>query len=106
MRVVVDSSGVTDVEPALTLDGPDVVGTVVVDSPEVEEIPEVEEVEPALTLDGPDTVGAVVVEPAVHLVQIVDVEVRVTVETVLVGMVRVEPPRVTVCVTGQVVTVV
>lgn len=64
------------------------------------------DVEPALTLDGPGVVGAAVVELSVHFVQIVDVEVRVTVETVLVGMVSVEPPVVTVCVTGQVVTVV
>lgn len=62
-------------------------------------------VEPAATLEGTD-VGAVVVMPAEHLVQIVEVEVRVTVDTVLVGTVIVEPPVVIVLVMGQVVTVV
>lgn len=47
-----------------------------------------------------------VVAPAVHLVQMVDVEVNVTVETVLVGTTTVDPPVVMVLVTGQVVTVV
>lgn len=46
------------------------------------------------------------VAPAEHLVQTVEVEVRTTVETVLVGTRIVDPPVVTVLVTGQVVTVV
>lgn len=46
------------------------------------------------------------VAPAEHLVQMVEVEVRTTVETVLVGTRIVDPPVVTVLVTGQVVTVV
>jgi len=45
------------------------------------------------------------VAPVEHLVQMVEVEVRTTVETVLVGTRTVEPPVVTVLVTGQVVTV-
>lgn len=52
------------------------------------------------------SMGAVEVALAEHLVQMVEVEVRVTVETVLVGTVMVEPPEVIVLVTGQVVTVV
>lgn len=62
-------------------------------------------VEPADTLEGTGVTGAVVT-PAEHLVQMVEVEVRVTVETVLLGTVIVEPPVVIVLVTGQVVTVV
>ena len=41
-----------------------------------------------------------------HLVQIVELDVNVTVETVVVVWVISEPPEVTVLVTGQVVTVV
>lgn len=52
------------------------------------------------------SVGAVGLVLAEHLVQVVEVEVRVIVETVLVVIVTVEPPVVTVLVTGQVVTVV
>lgn len=50
--------------------------------------------------------GVVCVALAEHLVQMVEVEVRVMVETVLVGTVTVDPPVVIVLVTGQVVTVV
>ena len=52
------------------------------------------------------TVSGADVAPAEHLVQMVEVEVRTTVETVLVGTRIVDPPVVTVLVTGQVVTVV
>jgi hypothetical protein len=45
------------------------------------------------------------VEVAVHLLQIVDVDVKVTVETVCEVVTKVEEPEVTVLVTGQVVTV-
>lgn len=44
--------------------------------------------------------------PPTHLVQTVDVEVRVTVEAVWVVTVDVIPPEVMVLVTGQLVTVV
>lgn len=46
------------------------------------------------------------VAPVEHLVQMTEVEVRTTVETVVVGTRIVDPPDVTVLVTGQVVTVV
>lgn len=150
MRVVVDSSGGTEVEPADTLEGTGVGGAVVTPAEHFVQMVEVEVrvtvdtvlvgtvmveppevmvfvtghvvtvvyvtrvvvdssgpagVEPAATLEGTD-VGAVVVTPAEHLVQIVEVEVRVTVDTVLVGTVRVDPPVVIVLVTGHVVTVV
>lgn len=67
---------------------------------------ETAEIEPALTLDGVDVGGTVGVGMAEHLAQMVEVEVRVTVETVLVGIVTVEPLVVIVLVTGHVVTVV
>jgi hypothetical protein len=51
-------------------------------------------------------VSGTLVAPATHLVQIVEVEVSTTVETVVVGTRIVDPPEVTVLVTGQVVTVV
>jgi hypothetical protein len=61
--------------------------------------------------DVPVSPGTVIVSgtevaPAEHLVQIVEVEVRTTVETVVVGTRTVDPPLVIVLVTGQVVTVV
>lgn len=64
----------------------------------------VESVEPGTRGVLWETAGAVV-EP-VHLVQITDVEVKVTVETVVPVVTTEEPPVVTVLVTGQVVTVV
>lgn len=121
--VVVDSSGIAEVEPALTLDGPDAVGTGLGEA-EVEEeglilvevgpaAVDAEEVGPAEAVVSlcPDELEEVLVpDPgvavAVHLVQIVDVDVKVTVETMLEGTVIVDPPVVIVFVTGQVVTVV
>lgn len=150
MRVVVDSSGGTAVEPAETLEGTGVGGAVVTPAEHFVQIVEVEVrvtvdtvlvgtvmvdppvvivlvtghvvtvvnvtrvvvdssgpagVEPAATLERTD-VGAVGVIPAEHFVQMVEVEVRVTVDTVLVGTVIVDPPVVIVLVTGHVVTVV
>lgn len=52
------------------------------------------------------TVSGTPVAPATHLVQMVEVEVSTTVETVVVGTRIVDPPEVTVLVTGHVVTVV
>lgn len=93
--MVVESSGVVAVEPASTLDGiddagvsPGATGLVSVIAGVVAGIP-----------------GAVVAPP-VHLVQIVEVEVRVTVETVVPVETTEEPAVVIVLVTGQVVTVV
>lgn len=148
-RVVMDSLGGSDVEPADTFEGTGVGGAVVTPAEHFVQMVEVEvrvtvemvlvgivmvdppvvivlvtghvvtvvyvtrvvvdsegaDVEPAATLEATD-VGATVVTPAEHLVQMVDVEVRVTVDTVLVGIVIVDPPVVIVFVTGQVVTVV
>lgn len=93
--MVVESSGAVTVEPASTLDGiddagvsPGTTGLVSVMAGVVAGIP-----------------GAVVAPP-VHLVQIVEVEVRVTVETVVPVETTEEPAVVIVLVTGQVVTVV
>ena len=51
-------------------------------------------------------VGTEVVDPAKHLVQMVDVDVRVTVEIVLEVVIICDVPEVIVAVTGQTVVVV
>lgn len=89
-----ESSGPAGVEPASTLEGPGVwVVTAVTGAVSVT----------AGVVAG--TPGAVVAPP-VHLVQVVEVEVRVTVETVVPVVTTEDPPVVMVLVTGQVVTVV
>lgn len=106
--VVVVSSGTAGVEPASTLEGPgDDDGTTVTAGVVSESAGLVS----VITGEEPGPTGVVwgmpgaVVEP-VHLVQMTEVEVRVTVETVVPVVTIDEPPVVTVLVTGQVVTVV
>lgn len=99
-----ESSGTPGVEPASTLEGPDVaeVTTVTagVDSGPVGAVSVVPGTRGVLW----GTPGAVVAP--VHLVQIVEVEVNVTVETVVPVLTIDEPAVEIVLVTGQVVTVV
>lgn len=92
--MVVESSGTAGVEPASTLEGPGVSDVTAVTAGAVSVSVSV----------APGTVGTVV-DP-VHLVQMVEVEVRVTVETVVPVVTTEDPPVVMVLVTGQVVTVV
>lgn len=96
-----ESSGTAGVDPASTLEGPGVSEVTTVTAGAVSVSVSV----------APGTVGVLwaipgaVVEP-VHLVQMVEVEVRVTVETVVPVVTTEDPPVVMVLVTGQVVTVV
>lgn len=92
--MVVESSGTAGLEPASTLEGPGVSDVTAVTAGAVSVSVSV----------APGTVGTVV-DP-VHLVQMVEVEVRVTVETVVPVVTTEDPPVVMVLVTGQVVTVV
>lgn len=96
-----ESSGTEGVDPASTLEGPGVSEVTTVTAGAVSVSVSV----------APGMVGVLwgrpgaVVEP-VHLVQMVEVEVRVTVETVVPVVTTEDPPVVIVLVTGQVVTVV
>ena len=85
MTVTVDPWGTTKVEPALTSGGTDTV---------------------MVGLAPTGVVSVTVLALPEHLVQTVEVDVNVTVETVLVVTTVEDPPVVIVLVTGQVVTVV
>lgn len=95
------SSGAAGVEPASTLDGFDGAGV----SPGLGVTPGTAGVVSVMAGVVAGIPGAVVAPP-VHLVQIVEVDVRVTVETVVPVVTIEDPPVVMVSVTGQVVTVV
>lgn len=99
--MVVESSGTPGVEPASTLEGPGVSEGTTVTAGVVSVTTGVEPGTRGVLSGTPGAVGV-----SVHLVQMVDVEVKVTVETVVPVVTIDEPPVVIVLVTGQVVTVV
>lgn len=99
-----ESSGTPGVEPASTLEGPGVAEVTTVTAGVVSLPAGAVSVEPGTRGVLWGKPGAVVAP--VHLVQIVEVEVRVTVETVVPVLTIDEPAVEIVLVTGQVVTVV